>query len=329
MKIKGFVEKIRDGIRLRLAVKEALDTLPSAVCYFTSKGTVKLCNTAMYCLFRKIAQCDLQSMAELNEALEGCDRTTGIIRDKNVFLFPDGRAWQYSADEIQTADGELYTEVIFSEVTQLYEKQRELQRQSKELKKMYRELKALSDSVAEMTREQEILHLKLRLHDQMNMGVAAIRQILRGHTASEENDAAVIQFRRAVRVLREENVSEQSDMAEFIKDAELSGIKVQITGELPADEAVLRVIIPVMREACVNAARHADASELYISAEQASDCTKLRITNNGRQPSREITPRGGLMDVGRLTVKAGGSFEIRSQPEFVLTVTLPNLNREI
>ena len=70
MKARKAIEKIKAKRDLRSAVKEALDTLPSAVCYFTPAGTVKLCNTAMYELYRKITQSDLQSLAELNEALE-------------------------------------------------------------------------------------------------------------------------------------------------------------------------------------------------------------------------------------------------------------------
>lgn len=320
-------KKLADGMRkkyaLRVAVKEALDTLPSAVCYFTDTGSVKLCNTEMYDLFRRITQTDLQSLNELNEALADCDKTTGIIREGNVFLFPDGSARQYSAEEVITADGRVYTETVFSDVTELYEKRQELQRQSRELKKMYRELKVLSGNVLKMTREQEILNLKSRLHDQMNMGVAAIRQVLRQNTTSEENAAAIAQFRRAIQVLQEETSYPQDDMAEFIRDAEVSGIRVEITGDLPREEEILHLLLPVMREACVNAARHADASVLYIAAERTDARVTLLITNNGKQPEQEITPRGGLADLGRMIAEAGGKIEIESQPEFLLTVTLP------
>lgn len=323
MKTVSLFGQIKEKRQLRVAVKEALDTLPSAVCYFTSEGTVKLCNRTMYSLFRKIAQCDLQSLAELKEALEGCDKTTGIIREGNVFLFPDGRAWQYSEGKVTTARGEVFTESVFSNVTELYEKRREFQKQSRELKNMYRELKTLSDNVLEMTREQEILNLKSRLHDQMNMGVAAIRQILRQNTTSEKNAAAVMQFRRAIQVLQEENACPDDDVAEFMRDAAVSGIRVEITGDLPKAEEQLRLLLPIMREACVNAARHADASALYIAAEQTETAVTLRITNDGKQPDTEITPRGGLADLGKCITKAGGSMEIYSLPRFVLTLTLP------
>lgn len=323
MNLKELAGRIKKKHALRWAVKEALDTLPSAVCYFTAAGNVKLCNTAMYDLIRKITQNDLQTLDELNEALDSCNQNTGVIREGNLFLFPDGHAWQYSVDKVTAADGRIYTEAVLSDVTELYEKRQKLQRQSRELKKMYRELKILSANVLEMTREEEILNLKSRLHDQMNMGVAAIRQILRQNTTSEENAAAIAQFRRAIQVLQEENAYPQDDIAEFIRDAEVSGIRVEITGDFPEEKEVLHLLLPVLREACVNVARHADASVLYITAERKNNAVRLLLTNDGRQPQQEVIPRGGLVDLGRMLAEAGGKIEIQSQPQFLLTVTLP------
>lgn len=323
MNLKELAGRIKKKHALRWAVKEALDTLPSAVCYFTAAGNVKLCNTAMCDLIRKITQNDLQTLDELNEALDSCNQNTGVIREGNLFLFPDGHAWQYSVDKVTAADGRIYTEAVLSDVTELYEKRQKLQRQSRELKKMYRELKILSANVLEMTREEEILNLKSRLHDQMNMGVAAIRQILRQNTTSEENAAAIAQFRRAIQVLQEENAYPQGDIAEFIRDAEVSGIRVEITGDFPEEKEVLHLLLPVLREACVNAARHADASVLYITAERKSNAMRLLLTNDGRQPQQEVIPRGGFVDLGRMLAEAGGKIEIQSQPQFLLTVTLP------
>lgn len=188
---------------------------------------------------------------------------------------------------------------------------------------MYQELKTLSENVQEATREQEILNMKSRLHDQMNMGVSAIRQMLRQNAASEENAAAVVQFRRAIQVLREENAYPQDDVTEFIRDAAVSGIQVKITGKLPEEEEILHMLLPVMREDCVNAARHADEAKLYIDVEQSPDDVTLRMSNDGEQPKEDITPRGGLADLGKMIAEAGGRMEIQSRPVFVLAVTLP------
>lgn len=323
MKMEKLGRRLRNKYALRIAVKEALDTLPTAVCYFTSSGTVKLCNSVMRDLFRKITQSDLQSFDELQKALDDCNQSTGIVRDGNIFLFSDGRAWQYSAEQVRTADGKTYTETVFSDVTELYEKRQKLKRQSKELKKMYQELKILSENVQEATREQEILNMKSRLHDQMNMGVSAIRQMLRQNIAPEENASAILQFRRAIQVLQEENSYPQDDVTEFIRDAAVSGIQVNITGDLPETEKTLHLLLAVMREACVNAARHADATILYVMVEQSFGTVTLRITNDGEPPKEEVMPQGGLADLRRMITEADGRMEIQSRPVFVLTVTLP------
>ena len=323
MKMGKLGKRLRNKYALRIAVKEALDTLPAAVCYFTSSGTVKLCNSVMRDLFRKITQSDLQSFEELQKALDDCTQSTGIMRDGNIFLFSDGRAWQYSAEQVRIADGKTYTETVFSDVTELYERRQELKQQSKELKKMYQELKTLSENVQEATREQEIFNMKSRLHDQMNMGVSAIRQMLRQNIAPEENASAIVQFRRAIQVLQEENSYPQDDVTEFIRDAAVSGIHVNITGDLPETEKTLHLLLAVMREACVNAARHADATILYVVVEKSFGAVTLRITNDGEPPKEEVMPQGGLTDLSRMITEADGRMEIQSRPVFVLTVTLP------
>lgn len=323
MKLGKIVGRLKNRYELRVAVKEALDSLPTAVCYFDSFGTVKLCNSLMYDLFREITKSDLQGFDELQKALDNCDQLTNIIRDGNIFIFPDGRAWQYSVENVKTADGKVYTEAVLSDVTELYEKRQKLKQQAKELKKMYQELKILSENVQEVTREQEILNMKSRLHDQMNMGVSAIRRMLLQNVTSEENAAAVVQFRRAIQVLQEENAYPQDDVAEFIRDAAVSGVQVNITGNLPKTGNSLQLLLTVMREACVNAARHADATKLYIAAEQSPDAVTLRMTNDGERPKEKIMPRGGLADLDKIIKAAGGRMEIQSRPVFVLTVTLP------
>lgn len=135
MKIKKTIRRLGNKYALRNAVKEGLDMLPTAVCFFYPSGTIRLCNAAMQKLFREIAGSDLQSYGELKEALDNCNPTTGIIRGGSMFVFPDGKTWQYHEQIVKTADGTVYTESVFSDVTGMYEKKQELKQQSGELKK--------------------------------------------------------------------------------------------------------------------------------------------------------------------------------------------------
>ena len=313
----------------RDCIKQAMDMLPCAVCYFSPSGDVKLCNLQMHRLFDSLAQKELQTLDDLITALSKCNGNSKIVKlsqTRQTYLFPDRKVWRYSQSEI-TAQGVTYTEALFSDVTELYEKNLELQKQTAQLEKISLDIKQLSDNVQTLAKEKEILSAKSKLHDQMGSGLLAIRQILLQKTASEENAAAVMQFRRAIRILQEENSRPQSDVAEFISDAAVSGIRVIITGELPHEKEPLCLLLPLMREACVNAARHADATALYITAKQTADNIILCISNNGKPPQSEVVPHGGLADHIKHITDVGGNMEITSFPSFMLTVTLPSAEK--
>ena len=315
----------RDDHLDRNCVKQALDLFPCAVCYFAPSGDVKLCNLQMHRLFHRLAQKELQTLTDLTQALSDCDKRSGVIRLSDVrqtYLFPDGTVWRYSQNEV-AANGRTYTEALFADVTELYEKNLELHRQTAQLQKISDELKQLSENVQTLAEERETLTAKTKLHDSMGSGLLAVRRILQQKTDSSENAAAVMQFRRAVGVLQEENCSPQYDVADFIRDAAVSGIRVELKGTLPKEKETLRLILPILREACVNAARHADATALYVSAEQTAEAYVLHIKNDGRQPEGEVVPRGGLADLKKRAAETGGTLEIQSQPDFLLTVTLP------
>lgn len=311
----------------RDSIKQALDMLPSGICYFTPSGSVKLCNGQMDSLFRRIAQSDLQTLSELREALSECDACSGVIclsRERQTYLFPDGKAWRYRQTEVKDSDGALYTEAVFSDVTELYNKNLELKAQIKRLNAISRELKWLSDNVLILTREKEVLSAKTKLHDDMGAGLIAIRHILH-HNRTEAATNAMDLFHRAVSAIKYDNTYPQGhgELDRFLQDAEAIGIKVDLSGELPEQEELRRVMILAMRECLTNSVRHAGATTIYITVEKKGDSVSVKITNDGRPPETEVVPKGGLHNLYRHIMDLGGTMEIQSKPSFTLTVVLP------
>lgn len=318
----------KDKNLTRNSVKQAMDTLPSAICYFSPSGAVKLCNLQMYCLFRSLAQSDLQSLEELQRALADCDDKSGIIKLSDVrqtYLFPDGKVWRYSQTEVSIKAGSTYTESIFSDVTEQYEKHLELKRQTEQLKKISYSLKQLSDNVLTLTKERETLTAKTRLHDQMGGGILAIRQILQQNHTTEENVAAVSLLSKAVNIIKNDNEypAESGELADFIHDAETIGIQVEIVGTLPEQREVFDVFMIALRECLTNSARHANAAQLKIVVQEDENTFSVRITNNGKPPQGEVKPKGGLINLYRHVNDSDGTMKIQSQPNFALTVTIP------
>ena len=311
----------------RDSIKQALDMLPSGICYFAPSGRVKLCNRQMDSLFRTISQSDLQTLAELQDALSDCDACSGVIRltwERQTYLFPDGKAWRYRQTEVKASDGATYTEAVFSDITELYDKNLELKAQIKRLNAISRELKWLSDNALILTREKEVLSAKTKLHDDMGAGLIAIRHILH-HNRTEEAANAMDLFRRAVSAIKYDNAYPRgrSELDRFLQDAEAIGIKVNLSGELPEQEELRRVIILAMRECLTNSVRHAGATTIHITVEKKGDSVSVKITNDGRSPETEVVPKGGLHNLYRHIIDFGGTMEIQSKPSFALTVVLP------
>ena len=311
----------------RDSIKQALDMLPSGICYFAPSGRVKLCNRQMNSLFHTISQGDLQTLAELQDALSDCDACSGVIRlswERQTYLFPDGKAWRYRQSEVKASDGATYTEAVFSDITELYNKNLELKAQIKQLNAISRELKWLSDNALILTREKEVLSAKTKLHDDMGAGLIAIRHILH-HNRTEEEANAMDLFRQAVSAIKYDNAYPRgrSELDRFLHDAEAIGIKVNLSGDLPEQEELRHVMILAMRECLTNSVRHAGATTIHITAEKKGDSVSVKITNDGRSPETEVVPKGGLHNLYRHIIDFGGTMEIQSKPSFALTVVLP------
>ena len=151
------------------SVKEAFDHLPSGVCFFDKNGTVTLCNYQMYRVFFALTGTDLQSLPELQELL-ACG--------SDIFLLDDGRAWRFAQEQITTQDGTAYTQVTASDVTELYRRQKELEEDNHKLKEDAERIRRLSANIISLIREEEILSMKMRVHDDIGRSVIATRQFL-------------------------------------------------------------------------------------------------------------------------------------------------------
>lgn len=317
----------------RRSIKEAADTLPAGICYFSESGVVKLCNRQMFRLYHAMAQRDLQNLTELTDALSACNAQTAVVRlseSGQTYLFPDGKVWKYTESAVTARDGNTYTEVLFSDVTELHERHLELKKQIQKLKQMNRKIRELSENAAAATKEREILAAKTELHAQMGENLTMLRQILAVPTPRKTQDAAVQAMRRTVHFLMadSEETGKDSGFEEFLQTAANSGVTVQLEGTLPERQALREVLIIAMRECLTNSVRHGEADRLHIALSEEEGNVVCKITNNGTVPKTEIIPHGGLRNLLRHVENCGGKMMICTAQVFTLTVVLPDREEE-
>lgn len=307
--------------RLKRMSKEAFDNLPSGVCFFDRHGVVTLCNRKMHQLVFALSGRDLQNLGELQDLISSAE-------ERYIFLLEDGSAWRFSVEPIQTEDGDPYTQVTASDVTELYQKQEELKQKNLELEAVGKRLRRLSANVTALTREEEILNMKMRVHDDIGRSVIATRQLLQQRRPTEELDLSA--WKNAIALLqREGEAPEHRDaLAQLMEAAAGIGIRICLDGALPESPGAAYLLITAMRECATNAVRHGGGTELYVALTAEESFVKARITNNGAPPRSPVAEGGGLSSLRDRVEKAGGTMEVRCAPAFELTVSVSAAQEE-
>lgn len=312
------------------SVKESLDNLPTGICVFSKSGVLILCNRRMYALVFDLFGKDLQSLPELQNALAEPEKSGSVTLDGEIYLFPNGSAWYFSESEIVDREGESYTQITASEVTDLYEKKWKLAQENEQLRKVRNSLRQLSKNVVAETREKELLSMKVRVHDEVGSSMIAAHQLLREEKPMIDADVVVSIWERAIGLLKRTNDEpEARDELTLLRELCAGmGIEIIISGEMPGQDDILYLLITALRECATNAVRYGRAKKLFLALNEENGCVTGVITNDGKAPSGEIVEGGGLSMLRRRIEHAGGRMAIKSVPVFELTVTLPVEGRE-
>ena len=307
------------------SIKESFDNLPTGVCFFNEAGLPVLCNNAMYRFSFAVCGKDVQFITDLESCLaDDFVPATEARKDGKVFILPDGRALHLEKRTSTYENGDSFTQYIATDVTELHKKRMELTEENAQLRKVQADLKRLSANVVTITREEEILNTKMRVHDEMGRCLVAAQKYLKEGCTESIPDSVATAWQRAVSLLKYNNETKDEDMlAQIRKTCEYFKLSFIQSGRLPEQESVAYLLTCAVRECVTNAVRYADASELYADFTETESIFTVTVTNNGKQPESEIVEGGGLSTLRRRVERAGGTMTVQSQPKFKLTVAVP------
>ncbi|MBE6685901.1 MAG: hypothetical protein E7591_01565 [Ruminococcaceae bacterium] len=307
------------------SIKESFDNLPTGVCFFNEAGLPVLCNSAMYRFSFDVRGRDVQVITDLDDCLDDSFiPIDSVKKEGRVFILPNGKARHLEKRIFVHDDGVRYTQYIAADVTDLHKKRIELIEENEELRKVQLDLKKLSANVVAVTREEEILNTKMRVHDEMGRYLIAARKSLREDTVESITDSMAESWQRAVSMLKYNNDTPDEDMlSQIIKTCEVVKLEFKQTGQLPEQEDVAYILTCAVRECVTNAVRYAGADKLYAEFIEGDGDATVVVTNSGIPPEREIIEGGGLSTLRNRVERAGGCMKVQSFPCFKLTVTIP------
>lgn len=307
------------------SIKEAFDNLPTGICFFNEAGLPVLCNRVMHRFCFAVSDRDIQFVTDLQDCLsEGFVPAAGTVKSGKMFTLPDGTAWSLEMRTITRAHGEVYTQYIAMDITELEKNRIALTEENARLRRVQADLKRLSANVVAITREEEILNTKMRVHDEMGRCLVEAQKYLQEDSGRSIPESVAHSWQRAVSMLKYNTEAPEEDMlAQVRKTCEAVNMRFVQTGTLPAQAQAAYLLTCAIRECVTNAVRYADASELYTAFSETENLAAVVVRNNGRQPESEIVEGGGLSTLRRRVERAGGTMIVQSMPEFKLTVTVP------
>lgn len=320
----GIFKRCRNYLREN-AIQESLDNLPSGIVFFDGNGMPKLMNRRMHQICMNLAGRDIQNITELEEALsKPLKEQVFFDDDLKVYGFSDGSVWKFSEKEIITTGGDRFSQVLASEVSELYQSKVLLKRENQKLQEMSAAMKELSKNVVTLTREEETLSMKMRVHDNLGYSVLAAQRMLM-RESEEDRDIFLSQWKQTLDLLNKDNESvEDEQLHRQVKDrAKFLGVKIIYTGEKIWESHIFRLLDIILLEALSNCVRHAGASELYVKFGSEEHEWGVVITDNGQKPEKNIKEGGGLSGIRKRVEQCGGTLRICSDPIFSITVKIP------
>lgn len=329
--IYAAVRYIRMRMRMRYSlsresIKEGSDNLPDGICFFDEYGAVRLINKKMMSIGMMLFGKEIQSLDELHRALS-CPQSAVECLDREIALyhFPDGTVHQFTESEIADRDGKRITEVIAADVTELYAKQEELNRENIRLADANRSMKRMLDNMGDIVREEETLSMKIRVHDDLGHSIlAAKKALIQQQDIAAIRENAVLWETTVDLFCRAKNMPAVSDEWQTaLNRAKELGVEIILDGTLPEDVPVRHLMLLAIRECVTNCVRHAGGDRVLVKVADDGKQTACEVTNNGRAPQQAVVEGSGLSGLRRLIEREGGIMELTDHPRFVLTVILP------
>ena len=307
------------------AIKESFDNLPAAICIFDRKGLVRMMNRQMLAVSAMLLGSGIQSLPELREVLQnppGSVLTDG--ESPGVYHFPDGSVLRFSEKEITDQDGQRYTEVIASDVSELMAVRARLHEENERLDCANRRLRKLGEDMADMVRKEEILNMKIRVHDEIGYSLLSVRRAYWQCQDLAQLRQMAEQWRATIGLLHADTPGQREDPIFLAQERgrEL-GAQVILAGSFPQSKAARELLSLAIRECTSNCIRHAEGTKIFAQCAAGAGSAVLTLTNNGRAPQGPIQEGGGLTGLRRLVEKAGGEMQVQARPRFMLRISVP------
>lgn len=310
-----------------LSIKNAIDTLHSGVLFGETDGFILLSNRRMQWLMEAITGKVRRNGWAFYEQLSngnvqpGCQ--TAEFEGQIVCLLGDQTAWMFTKSDL-LIKGKTYIQLTASDITKRWNLTAQLREQENLLKKRSDELNKAIANIHVLSRQRETQRAKMRAHDILGERLTLLLRAIRseetpGYDVLQPLSQGLIDDLKAGKTAP----SPQEELDALQQAFASIGVTIEINGALPQEETKGRLFVDIIRESVTNAVRHGFATIVSVQMEHADDGYHLVIANDGHPPSGPITEGGGISGMRNKVQPHGGTLDVITHPQFMLTVDLP------
>ena len=311
------------------SIKESLDALPDGVCFATTDGIPLLINVTMNRLCGVLFDCELLNAQHFWTDLTELPQreTNGVLLRTQPILtiqIPDGTIWGFQRSRLPLTDFQVW-ELVAYDLTEQYQLHQELNQRNIRLNAVNERLRQFSRDVEQVTREQEVLAAKRRLHDQIGRSLLVLRTYLAQPPAERKPTALLYLWQYVVSVMQSapSQTEESDEWEKVLHAAKTVQVKLTRTGPFPQEQPVKILLLTALRECLSNTVKHAKGHHLHLSVHERDSRWIAKLSNDGLPPQGPIEESGGLKTLRHMVEHVGGYMTTEHTPRFLLWLDLP------
>lgn len=293
------------------AIKEAADDMSTGFCYYNKNGHPFLTNSTMNDLAVSITGKTISNGIAFAE----------LVMEENIREI-NGIVYHFSTRELSHRD-ETFYELLADDITEVYQKTRELKENNEQLRINNVRMKAYGERINETVRREEILKSKIHIHNEMNKHLLQTANAINIPSEIDRENVLDTWMQNTILLCLEASEKEENPLADLYELARLIGVTVHLNSEPGIhNNDAFRMFMLVSEEAMTNAVKHAGAKHFYIDLEHSGTKLTAIYTNDGLSPAGDIKESGGLKEIRRKIEDFGGIMTVATDP-YLLKVTIP------
>ena len=305
-----------------MSVKEAFDKLPAGLVFYTRSGIPVMVNETMQDISRELFNRPVTDAVKFWDDLKNYRSEYVPEEDQAIVKDRHDRVYSIKKKQMMINDLEVM-ELTAVDISREYELTRELEVRQDQARVLNARLKALMGTIEYVTMNRELLKLKQALHDNIGQSMLIARRYLYAPDSVERDQMISLWQGNILHLINDEPEEWELPYYVISREAEMLGIRLDITGELPTESRLIPVVDAAISTQLGNTLKHADGRNVFITVSNKKDGYTLSFTNDGKAPEGEIEEKGGLAGLRKEVEGVGGTMEMCSKPRFELTIRLP------